>query len=214
MDNNNDLNNLNYNDESNNQITPTEPIQTVEPIQSAVTDTNNLEYQEVLKPGEELDDFHHEAAAEVIDTKFLSNNVLSIVTLIIAFFIPVIPLILAIISLLQIKKTHQGGKPLAIIAIVVNILVIIIEIFISLYVFRVGPFVDKMKNVTDNQMTICKNSAYGCDNDEDGDGFKTCSYCKDGTECNDIITIECPTDKLIEKENKNKETRKKFGLNN
>jgi hypothetical protein len=206
MDNNNDLNNLNYNDESNNQITPTEPIQTVEPIQSAVTDTNNLEYQEVLKPGEELDDFHHEAAAEVIDTKFLSNNVLSIVTLIIAFFIPVIPLILAIISLLQIKKTHQGGKPLAIIAIVVNILVIIIEIFISLYVFRVGPFVDKMKNVTEDQMRICTNFAYGCDNDEDGDGFKTCSYCKDD-DCIEITMIECPTIETQEKSISDKEKR-------
>ena len=227
-----DNNELNFNEENNTQpqVQPTEPTQpvaqteTVEPvvstepvapveqIESVVTDINNLEYSEVLKPGEEIDNYHHEQ--QVIDTKFLSSNILSYVGLILSFVVPVLPLILAIISLLQIKKTHQGGKPLAIAAIIINIIVIIVEIFISLYVFRIGPFENKLRYITDDQMRICKNAAYGCDTDEDGDGFKTCSYCKDGVECNDIVTIECPTDKLLDEENKNKENREKVGLEN
>lgn len=210
---NKDLNSLNNLDEKQpEEVIQQTPIESIENTTAVVTDLNNLEYSEVLKPGEEIDDFHHETETEVIDTKFLSNNVLAIVTIIIALFIPVIPLILGIISLSQIKKTHQGGKPLAIIAIIINIIVIIIEFIFLLYVLRIGPFEDKLKNVTDDQMRICKNIVYGCDNDEDEDGFKTCSYCKDGEECNDIVTIECPTDELLKQESKSKNQREKIGL--
>ena len=68
---NNELNNLDQNNNIQPEPTPQQPVveqpmpQTpIEPTAATVTDINNLEYDEVLKPGEELDDFHHEKQAE------------------------------------------------------------------------------------------------------------------------------------------------------
>ena len=209
MDNNNlnqdsNLDSLNMNNEA--------PLELPKENEAIVTDTTKLQYDEVLKPGEELDDFHHEHKIEEIDTKFLKTNKLAVIALINAFFVPVLPIIFEIIALIQIRKTHEGGKPLNTIAIIVNILIIAIEVVLFMFVKQIGPFEDKMKNVTDDQMRICTNLAYGCDSDEDEDGFKTCSYCKDN-DCIDIVTIECPTDELIEKTQKDKENRSNLNLN-
>lgn len=203
MDNNNlnqdtNLDSLNMNNET--------PLELPKENEAIVQDTNNLEYDSILKPGEELDDYHHEAKAEVVDTKFLSTNTLCIIALVTSFFLPVIPIVLAIIGIIQIRKTHQGGRPLGIAAIAINIIVAIIEIIILMFINQIGPFQDKMKNVTEDQMRICTNFAYGCDNDEDGDGFKTCSYCKDD-DCIEITMIECPTIETQEKSISDKEKR-------
>jgi len=178
-----------------------------------VNDINNLQYDNVLKPGEELDDFHYEQEKEVVDTKFLRTNILSIITIILCIFIPIIPILLAILSLNQIKKTHEGGKIIAIIGIVINVITTIISVFIAMYVLRVGPYENKLSRITEEQMNICQNSAYGCDNDEDKNDFKTCSYCADDV-CQKINTIECPTQELIEKTKKENEERKQRNLDN
>ena len=223
---NNDLNNL---DQNNVQPvvpqTPVEPQPVQAPIEqppiqepineAQVSDVNNLEYNEVLKPGEELDDFHHEKQAEIIDVKFLGTNVMAILSLIFALFSPLIPIIMAFFALKQIKKTHEGGKILAKIAIVVNVIVMFIEAVILMYVMRVGPFENKLKNISDDQMRICSYKAYGCDSDEDENGFKTCSYCADDdTLCSDPKVIECPTDNLLRQSKKDEEKRRELNLDN
>lgn len=177
-----------------------------------VEDTTNLTYSEVLRPGEELDDYHHEQHTEVIDTKFLKNNTLAILAIATSLIIPVVPIVLAIIAIIQIRKTHEGARPLAIAAIFINLIVIAVETVLFMFIQGIGPFEDKMKNVTEDQMRICNYFAYGCDNDEDEDGFKTCSYCKDD-ECIDIVTIECPTDALLEKSKLDNEKRENLTIN-
>ena len=225
MDNNN-LDNLNTNESNNQQpieqpVQPTTPVENVQPevqqpVNSAqVVDVNNLEYDEVLKPGEELDDFHYEKQAEKIDTKFLGTNIMAVLSLVFSLFIPLIPIIMGIFALKQISKTHEGGKQLAVTAMIINIFVVAIEVFASLYIFRLGPFENKMKNISDDQMRICSYKAYGCDGDDDGDGFKTCSYCTDDdTLCNNPKIIECPTDNLIRENEKDEKTRRDLNLNN
>ena len=198
------LDSLNMNNEA--------PLQIPEENTAVVQDTTNLEYAEVLKPGEELDDYHHEQEVEVVDTKFLKNNQLAIISLVLSIFLPVLPIVLAIIAILQIRKTHEGARPLAIAAIGVNIVIIIAELTVFMFIKGIGPFEDKMKNVTEDQMRICNYFAYGCDNDEDEDGFKTCSYCKDD-ECIDIVTIECPTESLQEKSIEDNKKRDNLTIN-
>ena len=209
MDNNNlnqdtNLDSLNMNNET--------PLELPKENEAIVQDTNNLEYENVLKPGEELDDYHHEAKVEIVDTKFLTNNSLCIIAFALSFFLPIIPLILALVGIIQIRKTKQGGRPIAIAAIIINLLIIIAEVTLFMFIKQIGPFQDKMKNVTEDQMRICNNFAYGCDNDEDEDGFKTCSYCKDD-ECINIVTIECPTIETQEKSISDKEKRDNLTIN-
>lgn len=222
---NNELNNLNQNN-IQQEPTPQQPIQqpvveqpvTPAPIEqtaATVTDVNNLEYDEVLKPGEELDDFHYEKQAELIDVKFLGTNIMAVLSLVFALFIPLIPILMAIIAMKQIKKTHEGGKIFASIALVVNIIVVFVEIIVLMYVMRVGPFENKLRNITDEQMRICSYKAYGCDSDEDANGFKTCSYCPEDDElCSNPKVIECPTDNLLKESKREEEQRKEFNLNN
>ncbi len=225
MDNNN-LDNLNMN-ESNNTQPIEQPVATVAPVEqpqpvtpqieneAQVVDINNLEYNEILRPGEELDDFHYEKKVEEIDTKFLGTNILAVLSLIFSFFIPLIPIFMALIAIKQIRKTHEGGKPFAIAALIINILILILEVFVSLYVFRIGPFENKMKNISDDQLRICTYKAYGCDSDEDENGFKTCSFCADDDAlCNDPKVIECPTDNLLKETERDEKTRRDLNLNN
>ena len=64
-------------------------------------------------------------------------------------------------------------------------------------------------------MRICSYKAYGCDSDEDSNGFKTCSYCADDdTLCVNPKVIECPTDNLLKESKREDEQRKDFNLNN
>ncbi len=57
------------------------------------------------------------------------TNTMSIIALAVTFVIPVLGLVLGIIALNQIKKTHEDGRVLAIIAIVINALQMIVVIF-------------------------------------------------------------------------------------
>jgi peptidyl-prolyl cis-trans isomerase B (cyclophilin B) len=69
----------------------------------------------------------------------IKTNTLAIVSLILAFFVPLISLILAIISLNQIKKTKEKGKGLAIASLVLSIVFILIVSIILLIIFLAVP---------------------------------------------------------------------------
>lgn len=56
------------------------------------------------------------------------TNMLAIVSLIMAFFIPLVGLVLAIIALNQIKKRHEGGKGLAIAGTILSAVFLVAEI--------------------------------------------------------------------------------------
>jgi hypothetical protein len=66
------------------------------------------------------------------------TNGLAVAALICAFFIPIIGLILGIVALVQIKKSHEGGKGLAIASIVVSVtitLLVTLAVFGSIFAF-------------------------------------------------------------------------------
>ena len=69
------------------------------------------------------------------------NNTLAIVGFILSFIIPIVGLILCIIALVQIKKTGEKGKGLAVAGIIlfgVLALIVIIAIIVSFVVLNPG----------------------------------------------------------------------------
>ena len=63
-------------------------------------------------------------------TSHPKTNVLAIVSLVMAFFVPLIGLILSIVALNQIKKSSESGKGIAIAGIVISIIVMLAQFII------------------------------------------------------------------------------------
>lgn len=60
------------------------------------------------------------------------TNTMAVIALILAFFIPLIGLILGIVAISQIKKRNEGGKGLAIASIVVSIVIMVMQFIVVL----------------------------------------------------------------------------------
>ena len=153
---------------------------------------NNLNQVEVKETINEVVEKYDEEGrisyqkTEEVKSTFLKNNILAYLGFITSFIVPVLPIIFCIVALVQIKKTNEGGKRLAYLGILINIIILVI-------LFVIYPLWKKDKerrtNVDPKIVEMCK-SAYGCDNDDDKGGFKTCSYLE---ESGNIINLECPT---------------------
>ncbi|MDQ3158773.1 MAG: DUF4190 domain-containing protein [bacterium] len=74
------------------------------------------------------------------------TNTMAILSLVFAFFIPIVGLILAIIAMGKIKKTGEGGKGLTIAALIISILGILASIF---FVFAIFLAADDIQQAAD-----------------------------------------------------------------
>lgn len=61
------------------------------------------------------------------------TNTLAIVALIVSFFFSIVGVILGHIALSQIKKTHEGGRGLAIAALIIGYVSIAITVIVSIF---------------------------------------------------------------------------------
>lgn len=158
-------------------------------------ENNNLQEietnEKIVEQTEKYDDegrISYQKTEEVKST-FLKNNILAYLGFITSFFVPFLPILFCIVALIQIKKTNEGGKRAAIFGIFINIILMVI-VFILYPMWKSDR--ERRNNVDPKIIEMCK-TKYGCDGDEDNDGFETCSYLD--TDTNNIINIECPVEK-------------------
>lgn len=76
-----------------------------------------------------------------VATTAVKTNTLAIVSLVVAFIVPIIGLILSIVALNQINKSKENGKGAAIAGIVVSIIVMIFQFVLVLAISLNGPVV-------------------------------------------------------------------------
>ncbi len=84
------------------------------------------------------------------------TNGLAVAALVLAFFIPLVGLIMGIIALSTIKKSGEGGKGLAKAAIIVaSIIMLFWVLFIGIWVFAIGNAVkDSGVNVSNGNVSV------------------------------------------------------------
>jgi hypothetical protein len=87
------------------------------------------------------------------------TNTMAVIALVLAFFIPLIGLILGIVAISQIKKKNEGGKGLAIASIIISIVIMLMQV-IAVMAIAGGIFAAKNElnrqgvNINANNGTI------------------------------------------------------------
>ena len=74
---------------------------------------------------------------------------MAIIALVLTFVVPVVGLVLGIIALNQIKKTHEDGRVLAIVAIVINAIQLLIFVVAMVFVVVISENFDIETTIED-----------------------------------------------------------------